>query len=166
MVSPGGEPECIYHNDNITYLEAQFHPDGDWIAYSSCPASGDFDIWVEPFPPTGLPRLITQAKGGGISPLWSPDGNQLFYRPTIASGQPIALKVVDISVNPEFSFRNDRTLPITGFSNVSFYRGFDITPDGAEFIMTFPAELSERENRSIHVVVNWFEELKELVPVN
>lgn len=99
--------------------------------------------------------------------MWSPDGRELFYRPSTGSGQAIALKAVDITADPEFTFRNERTMSIEGFSTVSYYRGYDITPDGAEFLMTFPAdatESSESKFNKINVVVNWFEKLKEQLP--
>jgi serine/threonine-protein kinase len=167
FTSPGCEPECRYDRPDTVYLGAQFSPDGKWFAYSSGPNAGLVDIYVEPFPPTGALRRITLGGGRGIWATWSPDGRELFYRPTTASGQMHALKAVDIATNPEFTFRNERMLPIKGFSTVSYYRGYDITPDGGKFLMTFPvdsAKSTERENRQINIVVNWFEELKERVP--
>ena len=41
---------------------------------------------------------------------------------------------------------------------------YDASPDGRYFVMIEPSAESKR-NR-IHVVVNWIEELKELVPTN
>jgi Tol biopolymer transport system component len=138
--------------------------------------------WVNPEQPSGMPdiyvrnlahnikRRLTFGQSNTTRPIWSPDGRELFYRPTTYSGQKIALKVVDIITDPEFSFRNERTLPIEDFSSVSYYRGYDIIPpDGAEFVMTFPADpakSSKGVNRRINVVLNWFEELKERVPVD
>jgi serine/threonine protein kinase len=169
LVSPGNEPECLYDRPETAYLGAQFSPDGRWIAYSLDDALTDPDVFVEPFPPTGARWRITQGGGRGVWPIWSPDGGELIYRPTTFSGQPIVLKAVDIVMNPEFAFRNERTLPIEGFSTVSYYRGYDIAPDGNKFFMTFPAdsaEASKRERRRIHIVLNWFEELKQKVPVD
>ena len=100
--------------------------------------------------------------------MWSPDGRKLFYRPSTGGGLPIALKAVDINATLKFTFSNERTLPIENFSTVSYYRGFDITPDGTEFIMTFPdaTKSSESKNRKIIIVANWIEELKERVPLD
>jgi Tol biopolymer transport system component len=167
FVSPGGEPECLYDRQNTVYIGAQFSPDGRWIAYFSGPEAGEADVYVERFPPTGLPNQITYGGGRGVWPMWSTDGEQLFYRPSTSSGQPNALKTVDITTDPEFSFRNERTLPIEGFSTAGYYRDYDITPDGTEFLMTFPAGSAESpRSEKIKIVVNWTEELKQRVPVD
>ena len=41
---------------------------------------------------------------------------------------------------------------------------FDVTPDGQNFIMMRPVEASGPEQ--IHVILNWVEELKRLVPTD
>ena len=54
------------------------------------------------------------------------------------------------------------------FSYSTLYRDYDIHPDGERFLMVFPAELvdsSEISRPQINIVLNWFEELKERVPV-
>ena len=49
------------------------------------------------------------------------------------------------------------------------YRNYDITPDGERFLAIFPteeeAEPPAPERPQINIVQNWFEELKERVPV-
>ena len=46
---------------------------------------------------------------------------------------------------------------------------YDITPDGQQFLMVFPVDqadsVAEAPDRQINIVQNWFEELKERVPV-
>jgi hypothetical protein len=42
------------------------------------------------------------------------------------------------------------------------YQYYDISPDGQRFLMVKLAQ----ETPQIHVVLNWFEELKRLVPTN
>ena len=46
-------------------------------------------------------------------------------------------------------------------------RDYDITPDGERILLIVPADEPEVEDRppEIHVVLNWFEELKARVPV-
>ncbi|MDA2933959.1 hypothetical protein MYX82_06405 [Acidobacteria bacterium AH-259-D05] len=71
-----------------------------------------------------------------------------------------------IAVETEPTFRSGRpemlfegsyaTNPLTpGFQY------YDISPDGKKFLMVKP---SEQESSQIHIVENWFEELKRLVP--
>jgi hypothetical protein len=40
-------------------------------------ANRGVEVYVEPFPPTGEKHQIT--RDGGDNPLWSPEGNRLFY---------------------------------------------------------------------------------------
>ena len=52
-------------------------PDGRWIAYQANPL-GRFEVYVQPFPELGdLHQVSTE---GGASPLWHPNGRELFYR--------------------------------------------------------------------------------------
>ncbi len=46
---------------------------------------------------------------------------------------------------------------------------YDVSNDGQRFLMVFPADqadsVTETANEQINIVLNWFEELKERVPV-
>ena len=52
-------------------------PDGAWIAYRS-DESGRNEVYVDRFPDLG-DRRVQVSTGGGTSPLWSPDGTELYY---------------------------------------------------------------------------------------
>ena len=52
-------------------------PDGRWMAYTS-DESGKSEIYVRPFPDVDKGKWQVSTSGGG-SPLWSPDGRELFY---------------------------------------------------------------------------------------
>jgi hypothetical protein len=41
---------------------------------------------------------------------------------------------------------------------------YDVSPDGQRFLMLKPADQAEASPTQINVVLNWFEELKRLVP--
>ncbi len=77
---------------------------------------------------------------------------------------------IDIATEPAFAFGNEQVLGMKGFQ---YYTGgvrpYDITPDGQRFLMVFPADpadsVTETPAEQINVVLNWFEELKERVPV-
>src|ERR1051326_73449 len=56
--------------------DAQFSPDGKWIAYQSND-SGRFEIYVQPFPGPGA--RIPLSAGGGTQVRWRTDGKELFY---------------------------------------------------------------------------------------
>ncbi len=92
----------------------------------------------------------------------------MFYRPSTATGIS-ALRSVEIVTQPAFAFSNEQTLPIDGFTVVSYYRDYDSTPDGERLVMMFPAERTDGGGVSrpeIIVVQNWFEELRRLVPTD
>ena len=73
---------------------------------------------------------------------------------------------VDINTTFGVAFSNERPLNIRGFSIVQFFRDYDILRDG-RFVMIFPADFDESREAprpQMHIVTNWFEELKRLVP--
>ncbi len=56
-----------------------FSNDGRWVAYTSN-ESGRFEVYVRAFPEgTAAVQLATE---GGLNPVWTVDGRQLFYRAT------------------------------------------------------------------------------------
>ena len=149
-------------------LGASFSPDGKWLAY----ASGDgrslgIEVYVEPFPMTGEKHRISQERG--VMPLWSPAGGELFYRPvTQSAGMRQTLKSIDVTTDATFQFSAERGLPLREFVSYSFYRSFDLTPDGQRFLVVLPADPAEYVDVEfrIQIVQNWHEELKRLVPAN
>ena len=159
------ETQSLYDGPGTMYTGAELSPNGEWLAYGSGPSGRAVDIYVEPFPPTGSKRRISQ--DGGYAPLWSPEGSELFYRPAAQSGER-TLRSVDIVTEPAFAFSNEQTLPVAGFNVVSAYRDYDMSPDGKRLLMVFPADQSdsgETARPQVNIVLNWFEELKERVPV-
>ena len=139
--------------------EPKFSPDGRWLAYVS-DESGRREVYVQPFPgPGGKWQISTE---GGTEPVWAGNG-ELFYRNE--SGDK--MMVVDITTEPTFRAGNPRLL-FEGFyqggigGNRAFY---DVTPDGQRFLMVKAGE-QETEAMQINVVLNWFEELKRLVPTD
>ena len=158
------ETQRLHDTPDAIYLGAELSPDGGWFAYAQGPDRLTLDVYVEPFPPTGAKRRISQ--DGGYWPLWSPHGNRLFYRPS--AGRATTLRSVDVITNPEFAFTNEQPLPIEGFIVVPNSRDYDLMPDGERFVMMFPAagaDVGDSSPPRINVVQNWFEELKRLVPV-
>jgi Tol biopolymer transport system component len=63
-------------SDPAEERDAQFSPDGEWIAYQSN-ESGRFEIYAQPFPGPGPRQLISTH--GGAQVRWRRDGRELFY---------------------------------------------------------------------------------------
>ena len=136
-------------------FNSEFSPDGKRIAYT-LRSSSDASVFVEPFPATGAKNQI--ARDTSHHPLWSHDGKELSYR---MFGE--LQMVVRVSTQPRFSVSNPVRLP-GDYPTIPYGtpRNLDMMPDG-RFVVASPAsqaELRASAPREIHVVVNWFEELK------
>lgn len=144
-------------------VHAYFSPDGRWIVYVSV-EPGAPQLFVEPFPPTGAKYQITT--NGGASPLWSPDGKQIFY---IGSrGDTRQLWSVDVHTQPNFGFANPTKLPIDKIvQRANSVRPYDITPDGKQFLIVYrdSSTPDQPSQQQIRITLNWFDELKRRVPV-
>jgi serine/threonine-protein kinase len=133
---------------------AEVSPDARWLAYDS-DESGQFEVYVRPYPDTDRGRWQVSA-GGGKQPVWSRDGRELFYRdfagillsvpvtrsPTFAAGPP--QKVLE-----------NRSYVGSGRSLTA--RTYDVSPDGRRFLLL---KAQSSDPTSLVIVVNWTEELK------
>ncbi len=72
-----------------TVLNAQFSPDGRWIAYASN-ETGTMEIYVSPFPSVDGKWQISSA--GGQEPRWRQDGKELLYLSAEGKMMAVALK--------------------------------------------------------------------------
>ena len=117
-------------------------------------------IYVRPFPgPGGKLQISTE---GGVEPMWSRDGRELFYR---IGGKMMA---VAIATEPELApgsptllFEGGDLSVVAGGNPAT---GYDVAPDG-RFVM-IRAEESAGGTQQINVVLNWFGELERLGPTN
>ncbi|MEK7409497.1 MAG: hypothetical protein AAB225_30905, partial [Acidobacteriota bacterium] len=71
-----GKPELFLRTPFSERYPA-FSPDGRWLAYES-DESGAHEVYVRPFPAGGGKWQVST--GGGVMPVWSPNGRELFYR--------------------------------------------------------------------------------------
>jgi len=72
----GAEPIPYAAAPGFSTLRASFSPDGRWLAYQSN-ESGKSEIYVQAYPDPGRKWQIST--DGGIEPVWSADGKELFY---------------------------------------------------------------------------------------
>jgi eukaryotic-like serine/threonine-protein kinase len=135
----------------------QFSPDGRWLAYIS-DESGRYEVYVQPYPgPGGKWQISTD---GGTEPVWNRNGRELFYR------SRDKMMAVDIATQPSFVAGKPRMLfqgqYVPTALTLPYY---DVSPDGQRFLMLKPTEQAGAAQTQIIVVLNWFEELKQKVPV-
>jgi serine/threonine protein kinase len=155
--------------------DLQISPDGKWIAYISN-ESGAFEIYVRPFPEmeSGGPWQVTTDGASSNGFKWSQDGLEFFY---FSGG---LLKVVELETEP--TFKPDISKVIFNISDIGlsisdiFQANLNINPNDDRFLMLKEVETAADESqteapqiefpRKIIFVTNWFEELKEKVPVD
>ena len=134
-----------------------FSPDGRWIAFQST-RSGRFEVYVAPYP--GLGGMVQISTDGGGAPLWSPNGKELFYR----KQNEDKMMAVSIQTEPTFEAGTPRLLfegaYAVGFGIGVTGRAHDIDSQGRFLMM----KEEEQTAAQINVILNWFEELKRLVP--
>ena len=120
--------------------------DGRWVAYQSGPT-----LYVAAYP--GLTGRVPVANEV-LDSSWSPGSSELFFR--TAQG----LHVVPYRVESGTFTPGQAALVL---SSSELGRGWDVSADAERFLTDLPLD-DEAEIR-IDVVLNWFEELKRLVPV-
>ncbi|MEE8158927.1 MAG: hypothetical protein V3T78_06130, partial [Dehalococcoidia bacterium] len=140
------------------YREANavFSPNGQWMAFTS-DRSGQDEVYVKPYPDQG--GIVAISTDGGLEPVWAPNGRELFYR----NGD----KLMVVSVQAEGTFKAEKPrvlfeMSSSPYSYTNKTSNYDVTPDGQRFVMVKATQESTPEQ--INVVLNWFEELKRLVP--
>jgi len=150
-------------SEKYSEWEPRVSSDGQWMAYVSNEL-GREEVYVRPFPEVNKGRW-TVSTNGGTSPLWSRNGQELFY------WTDDALMVVPVQTVPTFIHKTPKVqfkrAPVwTGLFGVTRIP-WDISPDGKRFLMmkdVRPTGTAEAP-RKINIVLNWFEELKQRVPV-
>jgi len=127
----------------------RFSPDGKWMAFVS-DETGDYQVYVTAYPGPG-PTVAVSTKGG-LSPIWSADGHELFFRlgskvlaSRMSSAQPLGFSV------PVELFDGPYTLDLMG------HQREDVGPDG-RFLM-----VENSDDFPIVIVQNWALELGRLV---
>jgi Tol biopolymer transport system component len=147
--SGDGKPFAVIQTEHSERV-GQFSPDVRWIAYDST-ESGERDVWVQPFPPTGSRWQVST--GGGFSPQWRDDGKELYY--VAGDGR---MMVVEVVTGDTPQFGTARALFQTMFREGA-YGSYTVTRQGDRFLMQVPPAGSAQT--PITVIVNWTAALRE-----
>jgi Tol biopolymer transport system component len=127
---------------------AQFSPDGRWIAYVSH-ESGANDVYVKRFPIDDARWRIST--DGGVEPRWRRDMRELFY--VALNGDLMAVPLQWHSSPhaglPTALFRT----PFGDLTGITGKNHYDVAADGQRFLMTVPR--SGVASSPITVVLNW-----------
>lgn len=135
-----------------------FRPDGDWIAYVSNESKRN-EVYVRAFPGPGQKQQVSN--GGGLQPLWSRDGKQIFYR----SEDGKQIWVVDVKTDGGVDTSRPRLLfEKSGYVGGWPVRGYDLSLDSKRFLMEKAEPRKPAPVTEVVLIQNWFEEIKRLVP--
>ena len=140
--------------------DARFSPDGRWLLYTSA-ESGRFQAYVKSFPDgAGKWQVST---GGARYPLWSPAGNEIFYR----SEQGDRMMAVTYATEGDsFQLGRPREL-FQGRFRTGELQHYDVSADGERFVMlqSVTDDPTADANNPV-VVLNWFDEVERLAPTD
>jgi len=127
----------------------RFSPDGKWMAFVS-DETGDYQVYVTAYPGPG--STVPVSTKGGLSPIWSANGRELFFRlgskvmaAAMSSAAPLGFSV------PFELFDGPYTLDLKG------HQREDVTRDG-RFLM-----VENSDDFPIVIVQNWAAELARAV---
>ncbi len=104
-------------------------PDGGWLAFAST-QSGRNEIYVRPLEGGGDQVQVSLA--GGVEPVWSRDGRELFYRAGEGVGTDLVAAAMAFSPGPAVT-RRTVLFPVTGYATATPHTNYDISPDGRMF---------------------------------
>ncbi|HEV3214743.1 MAG TPA: protein kinase [Vicinamibacterales bacterium] len=144
----GGNRQPVpYLQTPFDEADAQFSPDGRWMAYASN-ESGQPQVYVQAIPASGAKWQISTA--GGDQPRWRRDGKELFY---VSADQ----KLMAVPVKTGVSFETGSPQPLFDIQPVygplTGRFAYQPTADGQRFLVTAP--VSGGVAPAITVVLNW-----------
>jgi serine/threonine-protein kinase len=148
ILSPDGKASP-FRVTRFNEIAARFSPAREgtpprWIAYAS-DESGRSEIYVQSYPAGEL--RVPVSTGGGIRPMWSPDGKELYY----VAGDA----VMAVPMQPNGAFGAPRRLFDRSSILVSDrFQSYGVSPDGLRFLMIKLGENSAP--RQLNVILNGF----------
>jgi Tol biopolymer transport system component/tRNA A-37 threonylcarbamoyl transferase component Bud32 len=128
-------------------------PDGHWLAYVS-EESGGAEVYVRPFPNVDSARVPISV-GGGIEPVWSRSGTELFFR-----GPRGEMFAAPVTIGAHFTHGTPKTLfTLQDVVQDTYHRSYDVTADGKRFVTVISGD---QDGPSLNVIFNWRAELDRL----
>jgi Tol biopolymer transport system component len=152
---------------SIIPTEAAFSADGRWIAYQARASTAEEGghVFLQPFPSTGAKYLVPRAGG---HPYWIAKSGELILNTSPSQSSSIAVTTtprVEFGKPADFS-----RLPRTETNPSTSRRSADAMPDGEHVIGVMPTVVvanvaAAAGGSQISVVLNWFDEVRQRVPV-
>jgi dipeptidyl aminopeptidase/acylaminoacyl peptidase len=132
---------------NSAYKEnqARFSRDGRWLAYVSN-ESGRDEVYLQPVDGDGA--RVQVSIDGGFSPLWAPNGKELFF---VQQNSLMQVAIDWRGPGPDIT-RPQKLLD--GHYVWDRFGNFDITPDGQRFVFVRRTDDSDPA-ATLRVLINW-----------
>jgi serine/threonine protein kinase len=146
------EPRSLIKTES-NECAASLSPDGKWLAYVS-DKTGVYEVYIQPYP--SLNKIYPISRGGGTEPLWSPMGNELFYR------SDNKFMSIEIETRPNLKLGSPEFLFEADCWSWPYIHEYDVTRDGNRFLIRKNAEMGNQ----IIIITNWFNELERKFKVN
>ena len=127
-------------------------PDGRYLTFST-DESGRFEVWVHEIRGTFRQQISTE---GGVETVWCGQCGEVFYR----NGNRIFASRV--TRGPHIQFEPPRQVFIAEEFVDTPGKSFDVSSDGER--LYYVRRMTPPHRTTIHVVQNWHEELRRLVP--
>jgi serine/threonine-protein kinase len=151
------EPRRLPADSNGTARSPQFSPDGRWLAYFSW-ESGLAQVYVVPSSGSGGKWQIST--DGGVEPIWSKTGHELFY---LVAGGGTMISVPYTVDKDSFQPGKPEVLFTDKFEMRAPLTSYDVTPDGQHFVMFQFAGGRSAPSSAPTVVLNWLDEVRRQV---
>ena len=137
-------------------------PNGRWLAYAS-DETGQYEVYVVSYP--GLADKTPISDSGGIMPTWSAAGDELFYFKGVQNVNPSSIMGVAVQSSPAFQPSAPIELFRGAYQWLNHIRSYDVARDGRFLITEESPRDGTRGSQPLRIILNFFEELKERVPV-
>jgi serine/threonine-protein kinase len=169
-VPPGGNPDIMQMkldgSSRVVPLVAspfiennpEISPDGRWLAYHS-DKSGQFEIYVSPYPDIGAGRWIVSTAGGTDS-RWARNSRELFFM--APGGALMGVQVKATGQNWSATAPVKVLDPGYWSSDVLIGLGLDVSPDAKRFLVVTPPR-DVANPPELVVIQHWNQELQALM---
>jgi eukaryotic-like serine/threonine-protein kinase len=149
MLLPTGQT-APFLNTVLDERSATLSPDGRWVVYAIREQGAPEQVYVQPS--SGSGERVMVSNDGGMQPVWSPTGLEIFYR----SLDGIRLLTVDVKTVPNLRLGMPKVAIETRFMPMSegFFSDYDVSLDGREFLMLKMDDVAAAPK--LHVVVKAF----------
>jgi Tol biopolymer transport system component/predicted Ser/Thr protein kinase len=145
VLNPDGEPKphkLLSEGETTEMTQAQFSPDGHWIAYCA-PESGRSEVFLTSFPEPG--ERVRVSASGGSRPRWKRDGSELYFVSTSDEMTATAVRLGS-------SVQVGTSRPLFSMGPAG-WQDYDVTADGQRFLVVVNMPAPDAD--AISMTVNW-----------